>query len=112
MSNNEYDNQSQGYSKQDAQYENDYLSGKTMGIASLVCAILGLGSFGALDVIALLLSHFGKKKLKNVPKDYPGRDFAMSLNRWGFIVSGGLLIVGIILFILVVPMGLLSVSFF
>ncbi|MCQ2486920.1 MAG: zinc ribbon domain-containing protein [Clostridia bacterium] len=84
------------YNKEAAIIENDFQSGKLMGYASLICAILGLGSFGTLDVVALLLSHFGKKRLKNVPKDYPGRDFAMGLNQAGFLVSGGIIIVLIV----------------
>ena len=100
------------YNKQDAEYQNTYQAGKLMGYASIICAVLGLGSFGTLDVIALLLSHFGKKKLKTLPNNYPGKDYALGLNTAGFVVSGGLLVVAVVVLIGMILFGAAGLGIF
>lgn len=68
--------------------------GRLYGIISIVCSILGLGSFGSLDVVAIICGYLGLKQLKSVPKDYPDKSVAVTLNRAGIICSAGLIIAG------------------
>lgn len=67
-------------------------SGRLYGIISIVCSILGLGSFGTLDVVAIICGYLGLKKLKHVPNHYPEKQTAVTLNRAGIICSAGLII--------------------
>ena len=66
--------------------------GRLYGIISIVCSILGLGSFGSLDVVAIICGYLGLKNLKSVPNSYPDKAIAVTLNRAGIICSAGLII--------------------
>ena len=75
-------------------------SGRLYGVISIVCSILGLGSFGALDVIAIICGYLGLKQLKPVPDTYPDKHTAVTLNRAGIICSAGFIIL-IALFVII-----------
>lgn len=66
--------------------------GRLYGVISIVCSILGLGSFGSLDVVAIICGYLGLKHLKSVPNSYPEKQTALTLNRAGIICSAGLII--------------------
>ncbi len=67
-------------------------SGRLYGVISIVCSILGLGSFGALDIVAIICGYLGLKQLKAVPNTYPDKQTAVTLNRAGIICSAGFII--------------------
>lgn len=75
-------------------------AGKLYGIISIVCSILGLGSFGSLDIIAIICGYLGLKQLKQVPNTYPEKSTAVTLNRAGIICSAGFIFV-IALFVII-----------
>lgn len=75
-------------------------SGRLYGVISIVCSILGLGSFGALDLIAILCGYLGLKQLKQVPDNYPDKQTAVTLNRAGIICSAGFIML-IALFVII-----------
>lgn len=75
-------------------------SGRLYGVVSIVCSILGLGSFGSLDLIAILCGYLGLKELKHVPNNYPEKNTAVTLNRAGIICSLGFILV-IALFVII-----------
>lgn len=62
-------------------------TGRIFGIVSLACSILGLGSFGTLDIVAIICGYLGLKQLKEVPDDHPDKHFAETLNRAGILCS-------------------------
>lgn len=70
--------------------------GRLYGVISIVCSILGLGSFGTLDVVAIICGYLGLKSLKFVPNTNPEKSTAVTLNRAGIICSAGLIIVAAI----------------
>ena len=74
--------------------------GRLYGIISIVCSILGLGSFGSLDVVAIICGYLGLKSLKAVPNSYPDKQTAVTLNRAGIICSAGLIILTAIFIII------------
>lgn len=69
--------------------QNHLNTGRLYGVVSIVCSILGLGSFGALDIVAIICGYLGLKHLKQVPPNYPDRQTAVTLNRAGIICSAG-----------------------
>lgn len=75
-------------------------NGKLLGIVSIVTSILGLGSFGALDVVAIICGWLGLKQLKFVPNTNPDKSTAVLLNRAGILCSAGFIIV-IAIFVIV-----------
>ena len=75
-------------------------AGRLYGIISIVCSILGLGSFGTLDVIAIICGYIGLKNLKYVPNDHPEKQTALVFNRAGIICSAGFIFV-ILAFVLI-----------
>ena len=75
-------------------------AGRLYGVISIVCSILGLGSFGALDIVAVICGYLGLKQLKAVPDTYPDKHTAVTLNRAGIICSAGFIIL-IGLFVLI-----------
>lgn len=75
-------------------------SGRLYGVISIVCSILGLGSFGSLDIIAILCGYLGLKQLKSVPDNYPDKQTAVTLNRAGIICSAGFIFL-IIAFVII-----------
>lgn len=79
--------------------QNKLNTGRLYGVVSIVCSILGLGSFGTLDIIAILCGYLGLKSLKYVPNTYPDKHTAVTLNRAGIICSAG--------FIILIAVGLL-----
>lgn len=74
--------------------------GRLYGVVSIVCSILGLGSFGTLDVVAIIFGYLGLKSLKAVPNSYPDKHMAVTLNRAGIICSAGLIILTAIFIII------------
>lgn len=89
----------------DEQREMDFIqqklnSGRLYGVVSIVCSILGLGSFGSLDIIAIICGYLGLKQLKNVPNTYPEKQTAVTLNRAGIICSAGFIFL-IIAFVII-----------
>ena len=74
--------------------------GRLYGVISIVCSILGLGSFGSLDVVAIICGYLGLKSLKAVPNSYPDKVTAVTLNRAGIICSAGLIILTAIFIII------------
>ena len=80
--------------------------GRLYGIISIVCSILGLGSFGSLDVVAIICGYLGLKALKFVPNNHPEKSTAVTLNRAGIICSAGLIIaaaIGILICMVAFP---------
>ncbi|MBQ8063036.1 MAG: zinc ribbon domain-containing protein [Clostridia bacterium] len=75
-------------------------SGRLYGVISIVCSILGLGSFGSLDIIAIICGYLGLKQLKSVPNTYPEKHTAVTLNRAGIICSAGFIFL-IIAFVII-----------
>ena len=59
-----------------------------------------LGSFGSLDVVAIICGYLGLKSLKAVPNSYPDKVTAVTLNRAGIICSAGLIILTAIFIII------------
>lgn len=80
--------------RREMEYIQEKLSkGRLYGIISIVCSILGLGSFGTLDVVAAICGYLGLKHLKEVPNHYPEKSTAVTLNRAGIICSIGFILV-------------------
>ena len=98
----EYQQQRKLPCKQQLQpYEQGRLNkGRLYGVISIVCSILGLGSFGSLDVVAIICGYLGLKSLKAVPNSYPDKATAVTLNRAGIICSAGLIILTAIFIII------------
>ncbi len=78
-------------------------TGLILGIVSLGCAILGLGSFGILDIIAIICGIYGKKQLKKIPKDLPNWNLAMTLNKAGIICSAAFIVIIIVVCLVAAP---------
>lgn len=72
--------------------ENEVHTGFLLGIISLTCSLLGLGSFGILDIAAIVCGHYGKKHLKDVPDGTPNKALALTLNRAGILCSAAFII--------------------
>ncbi len=79
--------------------ESKLAKGKLYGVVSIVSSILGLGSFGTLDIVAIIFGWLGLRHLKAVPNSYPEKQTAVTLNRAGIICSAGLIIAMVILII-------------
>lgn len=87
--------------RQEMEYFQEKLNkGRLYGIISIVCSILGLGSFGSLDIVAAICGYLGLKHLKAVPNHYPEKSTAVTLNRAGIICSIGFILV-IALFVII-----------
>ncbi len=91
-SNTNYNNMSDKERKEMEFFQEKLNKGRLYGVISIVCSILGLGSFGSLDVVAIICGWLGLKHLKAVPNTYPDKYTAVTLNRAGIICSAGLII--------------------
>lgn len=81
-------------------------TGRIFGMVSLACSILGLGSFGTLDIVAIICGYLGLKQLKEVPDDHPDKHFAVTLNRAGILCSAAfiiLILAGVLIALLAAP---------
>lgn len=79
--------------KETTETESEVRTGFILGIISLACSLLGLGSFGILDIAAIVCGHYGKKHLKDIPDGTPNKSLALTLNRAGILCSAAFIIV-------------------